>query len=105
RLSYHYPPILPRTYPPRRSSDLDPAVPPQNAKGVSIGDELRPLEGIQQDDIGGLRADALQCQQLAAQSCGRALAQRRKAAGSNRSEEHTSELQSRFEIVCRRPLE
>src|SRR5699024_12597881 len=75
------PPPWPRAHPARRSSDLPspwPVTPPLNCAAFIRLSSLTPTTWLQ--------------------PCGR-------RQGGERSEEHTSELQSRFDLVCRRLLE
>src|SRR6266849_6981571 len=69
-----------------------------------LGEELRlgggagPVEALEDDEAPGLRAHGLSSGDGSIPSSARTWRSRR-SAGSGRSEEHTSELQSRVELV------
>src|SRR5690606_41439825 len=96
--SYHHPALHP--LPTRRSSDLQIA--------IADGEGLR----LRQEDV-ALNGAAIECR-INAEDPGRdfmpspgalSVVDRPKGEGIRRSEEHTSELQSRENLVCRLLLE
>src|SRR5207249_11912811 len=93
-------PPAPHSFPTRRSSDLR-----RGDRFIDLGDPrsagLRPRQGTQPLDVPHPRRALVQRLSLAPSL--RAAA--RSVLVQLRSEEHTSELQSRFDLVCRLLLE
>src|SRR5699024_12517405 len=86
------------SFPTRRSSDLgEVQLDVLRQRGVPVGDD-EPVPALPVR-IGGIMTHALLVQQVG-ERC-----ERHGRAWVARSEEHTSELQSRFDLVCRLLLE
>src|SRR5438067_10077403 len=81
-------------FPTRRSSDLAPPGKAPAARSLPVGGRARPRHDHHPRPARGAGACAAPPPPP-----------RRRPAGRSRSEEHTSELQSRFDLVCRLLLE
>src|SRR5699024_12299163 len=95
----HLLPLVPLSFPTRRSSDLRPDQYPHTLRADLGGRHRNPLRTAP-----GGGASAALPQLARGRDHHRASARTVRAAGF-RSEEHTSELQSRFDLVCRLLLE
>src|SRR5699024_12094195 len=83
------------SFPTRRSSDLvDEGLDPDRASGIED------VEGAVDIRLPGLFGESLQHRKVL-EGCGVEDDQGSRLSPSTRSEEHTSELQSRFDLVCR----
>src|SRR5207249_10796146 len=105
-LSVHCPPppLAPHSFPTRRSSDLDDL-------RMALGDRALPAErriAVVEELMGGTALPVsvgLVSMVVGADRAGELPAIAERFLELSRSEEHTSELQSRFDLVCRLLLE
>src|SRR5207248_10233745 len=88
-----------RPFPTRRSSDLPAPTPPCAAARHSLPLQQLPTAGSR------LRPKSLQAPELSARDASRERRLWPSATAPWRSEEHTSELQSPYDLVCRLLLE
>src|SRR5207249_10856377 len=101
-LCVSHPPL--HSFPTRRSSDLSNF---DSTKVYPLVDYIYPVPGANVGQWGFIMPDVMEPRALAevgfvvTQIMGRGTGSRSKAFLDVRSEEHTSELQSRFDLVCR----
>src|SRR5207249_10832125 len=105
-------PTTQSTYPPTTPSPPPPTLFPYTTlfRSAGVGGRRQRHRKIQEGDGGAAGRDHVDLQEgpqvhLHGHLAGRGLSRRPRRHGGQRSEEHTSELQSRFDLVCRLLLE